>query len=118
MKQKEIVILYIITKLELGGAQKVCLSLLNGLNDKGHKAGLVSGNQGPLVNQAKGKSMVYLLPSMQREVSFSSFIKEIKNFFALVTLIKKLKKEHPTLTIHTHSTKAGLLGRWAAFLRV
>ena len=115
MKQKEIVVLYIITKLELGGAQKVCLSLLNGLKNEGHKAGLISGNQGPLVPQIKGKSMVFLLPSMQREVSLQQIIKEGKNFFALIRLIKKLKKEHPTLTIHTHSTKAGLLGRWAAF---
>ncbi len=38
-----------------------------------------------------------------------------KLFFLLIKELKKLKSEHPTIIVHTHSTKAGYLGRWAGF---
>jgi len=116
MKQKkELHVLYIITKLELGGAQKVCLALKDGLNELGHTSLLISGTKGPLVAQAKQQSHVYLLPSFTREVSFLAPWRELKNFFSLIRQLKKLKKQFPNLLVHTHSTKAGLVGRWAAF---
>jgi len=33
----------------------------------------------------------------------------------LIRTLKKIKKQYPDLIVHTHSTKAGLMGRWAAF---
>jgi len=116
MKQKkELHVLYIITKLELGGAQKVCLALKDGLNELGHTSLLISGAEGPLVAQAKQKSHVYLLPSFKREILFFAPWRELKVFFKLFAQIRKLKKQFPNLIVHTHSTKAGHLGRWAAF---
>jgi glycosyltransferase involved in cell wall biosynthesis len=32
----------------------------------------------------------------------------------MIRIIKKIKKQNPKIVVHTHSTKAGLLGRWAA----
>ena len=52
MNDKNIHILYVLTKLELGGAQKVCLSLLEGVHQE-LSTSLMSGTQGPLVEQAK-----------------------------------------------------------------
>lgn len=111
----QIHVLYIITKLELGGAQKVCLSLLDGLEKENATALLISSNSGILVDTVKNKSNVILLENMQRDVSLKSIFKEIKCFFQLIGHIKTLKKKYPHLIVHTHSTKAGLSGRWAAF---
>jgi glycosyltransferase involved in cell wall biosynthesis len=36
-------------------------------------------------------------------------------FFTLVSKLRALKKQYPDIIVHTHSTKAGLMGRWAAF---
>ena len=115
MKKKEIQVLYIITKLELGGAQKVCLSLIEGLRKTGNTSILISGNQGNLVETIKNKSNIYLIDTFKRELLLRGVFQEIKNFFRLITVIRSLKKEYPGLIVHTHSTKAGLLGRWAAF---
>lgn len=113
MKKREPHILYIITKLELGGAQKVCLSLFKKLRAD-IQTSLISGNQGVLVNQVSDDADVYLVPTLKREISLFSAFNEIKNFFRLIRLIKKLRRSNPHLIVHTHSTKAGLIGRWAA----
>lgn len=111
-KKKEIHVLYIITKLELGGAQKVCLSLFDELQKNQHNTWLVSGSGGELANQAKTKPHVILLNALKREICFSEF----KAFIQLIRAIKKILQQHDDLIVHTHSTKAGYLGRWAAWV--
>ncbi len=106
-------ILYIITKLELGGAQKVCLSLMRGLKESGNNIKLISGTDGILTNELKDSPDIIMLANFKREVSIFYIFKEIKNFIELIKKIRELKKIYPNLIIHTHSTKAGLLGRWA-----
>ncbi len=115
MIQKELNILYIITKLELGGAQKVCLTLFKGLANSGNNSILMSGDEGVLVNEVKNSQNLILLKNLKREVSFLNIFYEVKNFFSLIKEIKKIKKKYPDLIVHTHSTKAGIIGRWAAF---
>lgn len=112
---KEIHVLYIITKLELGGAQKVCLSLVKGLRDQGVHPFLISGKEGKLVPIVQEQEGVLLLDGFKREISLRYFFSEIKNFIKLIHCIKKLRHNNPALIVHTHSTKAGLLGRWAAW---
>lgn len=113
--EKNLHVLYIITKLELGGAQKICLSLMDGLQKAGHYPGLISGNQGVLVSEIKNFSSVYLIDSFKREVTLLSIFNEIKTFFLMIKYIRQFKKKYAHVIVHTHSTKAGLLGRWAAF---
>ncbi len=108
-------VLYIITKLELGGAQKVCLSLLNGLNKNGDFAGIITGDEGALVGEVKNFESIFLLSEFKREVGIKNIFNEAKLFIKLIRIIKSVKKKQPNLIIHTHSTKAGMLGRWAAF---
>ncbi|MBM3893558.1 glycosyltransferase family 4 protein [Candidatus Dependentiae bacterium] len=106
-------IVYIITKLELGGAQKVCLALAKGVANVMHTA-LISGTEGVLVPSTQELKNVYLLPSMQRDVRILGLLDEVKNFIILRNTLRRLKKAHPELIVHTHSTKAGIIGRWAA----
>jgi glycosyltransferase involved in cell wall biosynthesis len=114
VKQK-VHVLYILTKLELGGAQKVCLSLIEGLKKNNHFSGLISGSEGILLDHAKKLGNVFFLDSFKREIGLKNVFNEIKTFFKLIKKIRKLKKQYPDLIVHTHSTKAGILGRWAAF---
>ena len=107
-------IVYILTKLELGGAQKVCLALMSGIKKKGFSCSLISGNQGVLLEQALQFDSVFLIDDFKREISFWLFIKELRTFARMVNILRKLKKKYPTIIVHTHSTKAGFLGRWAA----
>ncbi|MFT6765313.1 MAG: glycosyltransferase involved in cell wall biosynthesis [Alteromonas naphthalenivorans] len=109
-KKKEIHVIYIVTKLELGGAQKVCLSLFNELQ-KQHQSWLISGTEGQLVQETQSKTNVILLDALKREIGFS----ELKAFLDLIRTIKKYKTKYKNLIVHTHSTKAGYLGRWAAW---
>lgn len=115
MKHTPIHVLYIITKLELGGAQKVCLSLLEGLEkNENTSATLISSASGILASTVQDKENVVLLSNLERNVSLKKIFKEIRCFFELVGHIKKIKRTHPNLIVHTHSTKAGIIGRWAA----
>lgn len=108
-------IVYIITKLELGGAQKICLALFKELNATGHEATLISGTDGALAKLVENKPNVCLLPQLTREISFLGIFNECIAFWALIKKLRELKKKHGSLVVHTHSTKAGLMGRWAAF---
>jgi glycosyltransferase involved in cell wall biosynthesis len=106
-------IVHIITKLEMGGAQKVCLALREGLHKQGMWTCLISGSQGDLCRQAQQLANTELIPDMTREVG--RIRQELRCFFTLVSKLRALKKQYPDLIVHTHSTKAGLMGRWAAF---
>ncbi len=113
--KQQVHVLYIITKLELGGAQKVCLSLLEGVRAHGTSSSLISGTEGALVKEARRFDEVYLLKSLTRDVGLLSVLRELRAFWQLFRQIRKQKRIHPDLIVHTHSTKAGLMGRWAAF---
>ena len=111
---KKVHVLYILTKLELGGAQKVCLSLMDGVKKSGSFSGLISGGEGVLKSEVKKFDSVFLLDSFKREISFKNLFGELKAFFKIIFHVKNLKKKYPNLIVHTHSTKAGLFGRWGA----
>ncbi|KKP36189.1 MAG: hypothetical protein UR26_C0001G0233 [candidate division TM6 bacterium GW2011_GWF2_32_72] len=113
-KKKKLSVVYIITKLELGGAQKVCLSLFEQLNETDN-AYLISGSEGTLVKKIKNSPKAILLKNLKNEAKISGLKNELQNFLNLIKTLRKLKRKHPTLIAHTHSTKAGIVGRWAAF---
>ncbi len=113
---KQLNVLYILTKLELGGAQKVCLTLHQGLVHDNHNAMLISGTEGVLVEEAKKTPGCILLDSFKRELSIRGIAQELKTFFGLIRLMHRYKAQFPNIIVHTHSTKAGILGRWAALL--
>jgi glycosyltransferase involved in cell wall biosynthesis len=56
-----------------------------------------------------------MLPALKREVKTRSIFNEFRAFFSLYTTLREIKRRHPSAIVHTHSTKAGILGRWAAW---
>jgi glycosyltransferase involved in cell wall biosynthesis len=102
-------VFHVITKLELGGAQEVTLMTLERLPRERYALGLVTGPEGLLVdraNQIEGLSRFWI-PSLVREV------RPLKDLISFVTLLRLFKRERPDV-VHTHSSKAGIVGRWAA----
>lgn len=107
MNKKKVAI--IITKLELGGAQKVAISVCEKLDKNKFEPFLICGCGGILDEETKNKIRIVFVKDLVREIS------PVKDFKALFSIYKILKKENPVI-VHTHSSKAGILGRFAAKL--
>lgn len=107
-------VVFIITKLELGGAQKVCLSLYHSLKEE-RDTYLITGTGGTLDTTVAGDPRVIFVPELEREVGGRKIFRELKALWSLTKILRSIRKRHPGVVVHTHSTKAGLLGRWAAF---
>ncbi|MBS1986681.1 glycosyltransferase [Candidatus Dependentiae bacterium] len=108
-------IIYILTKLELGGAQKICLALFDGVATQEMTTALITGAEGTLIPIVKDKKNVILIGSLLRQATFSSIRQDLACLKELIRLLRVAKKNHPGLIVHTHSTKAGVLGRVAAW---
>lgn len=106
---RKINILYIITKLELGGAQKHLLSLISLLEKSKYNVFLFTAKEGLLMNDALSLSGLTLIRSkfLERPVNF---IKDALAFGEICALIKKNNID----LVHTHGSKAGVVGRFAA----
>ena len=120
---ENIKVLHIITRFDKGGsAQNTYLSLL-GLKKKNYQLSLVSGlslESGMKHEEIKAKEKdIQILESEGIEFIQCPFllrrinvIKDLKAFFDIWRIIKK----YNPLIVHTHSSKAGLMGRLAAKL--
>jgi len=108
MKKK---ILFIITHLELGGAQKQLLSLIKKLNPEEYSLSLCVGNCGYLNKDFTDLSFlnIKLIPELVRNIN------PFYDFIAFVKLYSYIRRNKFDL-FHTHSPKASILGRWAAYL--
>ena len=108
---KKIKLLHVITHLPIGGAQDNTLYTVELLNKDKYDISLSCNLNGELVSRAKKVKhlKLYDVPNLRREVSI------INDIRAFLYLYKLIKKENFTI-IHTHSSKAGFLGRVAAML--
>jgi glycosyltransferase involved in cell wall biosynthesis len=103
-------LLYIITLSEWGGAQQVCYDLATRLHGDEFTVEVVCAPGGPLVEKLKKSSIkVHQINSLKRDFSP---IQDLKCLFQLYSLIRRGKYQ----IVHCHSTKAGILGRIAAWL--
>ena len=105
-------ICHVITRLIVGGAQENTLLTIRGHLEKGHHVELVSGfspgREGKLLENAEyGRFPVTLFADLVREVSP---FHDLRAYFKL----KKFFKDNRFDVVHTHSSKAGIIGRLAA----
>lgn len=103
---------HIITRLIIGGAQENTLLTCEGLHEAGYRVTLISGPthgpEGSLVARARQGGYTYIeLPELIRAVNpwmDSRALRYLRMMFA------ELRPD----VVHTHSSKAGILGRLAA----
>jgi glycosyltransferase involved in cell wall biosynthesis len=110
---KKIKVLHIITRLILGGAQENTLFTVEGLERTGKYdvrllTGPPLGPEGELLNYCQKKGIKYnIFSQLRRNISP---LRDATSFFELVFFLKKNKFD----IVHTHSSKAGIIGRLAA----
>jgi len=106
-------IVHIITRLILGGAQENTLITCRLLAGRGHEVTLITGPalgpEGQLFDQTKGqKYRTIVIDEMRRAILP---FKDYASYGKLKALLRELKPD----IVHTHSAKAGIVGRLAAW---
>ncbi|MBN1913732.1 MAG: glycosyltransferase family 4 protein [Candidatus Omnitrophica bacterium] len=102
-------LLYVITKLELGGAQKQLLSLISRLDPERLRIFLFTAREGLLLQEALSiKGLI-----VKRSNWLERPVNPLKDLLAFFEIRKFIKKNHIDI-VHTHSSKAGIVGRLAA----
>jgi len=105
-------IVHIITRLIIGGAQENTLLCCQGQHDRGHEVTLITGPpigpEGSLLDRACGYGYrVEVIDEMRRSIHP---LRDFKTYRRLIARLRELKPD----VVHTHSSKAGIIGRWAA----
>jgi len=106
---RELRIVHLITLLELGGAQQNTIYSCRSQAAAGHRVWLLSGAGGILDDDAASLPGVERI-SIKELVHPLSPLQDLAAVRCLTSLFKELKPD----IIHTHSSKAGFLGRLAA----
>lgn len=107
-------ILFAITRMIVGGAQET-LILTADLIDKERWApdvvcGPQTGPEGSLIESVGDRGIALSIePNLVREIN------PVKDLQALIKLTRRIRRNQYAI-VHTHSSKAGILGRWAAWL--
>jgi len=110
-------ILHISTRLILGGSQENTVLSCEGQARLGHEVhlafGPIYGPEGSLLERVenfndRGTIHTHVVPNLVREIHP---IKDRRALRELRELIERLKPD----LVHTHSSKAGILGRWASW---
>ncbi|MBV8230479.1 MAG: glycosyltransferase family 4 protein [Planctomycetaceae bacterium] len=107
-------IVHVITRLIIGGAQENTLLTVEGLHHRfGDDVTLISGPaegpEGDLFDRAERLGLkVEVMPELVRRIRPAT---DLRAYFLLRRAIRRLKPE----VVHTHSSKAGILGRAAAW---
>ncbi|MDP7034861.1 MAG: glycosyltransferase family 4 protein, partial [Planctomycetota bacterium] len=105
-------IVHVITRMILGGAQENTLLTVQGLQERGHDVLLVTGPalgpEGELLEESRRSGVrVEIVESLRREIH------PVRDLKATIALRRLLRRERPQV-VHTHSSKAGIIGRAVA----
>ncbi len=103
-------VIHVITKLEFGGAQQNTLHTVASLDRKRFEPVLITGPGGYLMPEARELDLdLRIVPSMERAIRPGV---DAAAYRELGRLLEPCRGR-PAI-VHTHSSKAGILGRWAA----
>jgi glycosyltransferase involved in cell wall biosynthesis len=107
-------VLQLITRLIVGGAQETVLYTASCLDKRLFEVEVLSGPQtgseGSLIQEMRSLEIpLSILPELRREIS------PVRDLLALVKMVRFMRENHYSI-VHTHSSKAGILGRLAAKL--
>jgi glycosyltransferase involved in cell wall biosynthesis len=107
-------VLHPITRLIIGGAQENTMLTADCLDNNQWQvdvlSGIQTGSEGSIIDEVRNRNIpLFLESSLVREIN------PLKDMIALCRLIRLIKK-HKYQIVHTHSSKAGIIGRWAAWL--
>ena len=104
-------VLHIITEMERGGAQLFTLFTVENLDPLRFDPYLLSNPRGVLNGEAREalRERFLTVPSLVRPLS------PLGDIGALLQILNLIRRLNPEI-VHTHSSKAGVLGRWAAKL--
>lgn len=109
----KISVLHVITRMEEGGAPRVLLALLDGMDGGEFVQSLAAAAGAPgsdLLERGRELDItVHEIKTLTREVNP---IKDMLSLFSLVSLMRRNRYD----IIHTHTSKAGFLGRLAGRL--
>jgi len=105
-------VVHIITRLILGGAQENTLITCKHLAQRGHDVTLITGPaigpEGELFEQTKGQD--YKVITVNKLIRAICPLNDTLSYFQIKKLLRQLQPD----IVHTHSAKAGILGRFAA----
>jgi len=103
-------ICHVITKPELGGAQLSTLNLISNLPEDRYQVSVITFPAGILKHEFKSikNATAHFSPFLTRHVN------PIVDILALIHICNIYMSKRFKI-IHTHSSKAGIIGRWAAF---
>jgi len=109
--QRKYRLVHVITRLELGGAQENTLFCVRHHDRERFQVGLVAGQGGLLEEEARRipDANVQFVPYLKHPISPWS---DLRTLFRLRSHFRTTGAD----IVHTHSSKAGILGRLAAFL--
>lgn len=100
------VLLFVITKSDLGGAQANVLDLIRGFSSQ-YNVHLATGASGPLADDVSLLNIpTHIIHSLTRSINL------FKDWYCIKELSQLIRRIKPTL-IHAHSSKAGLVARVA-----
>ncbi|MGH2728321.1 MAG: glycosyltransferase, partial [Actinomycetota bacterium] len=104
----------LITQLELGGAQEIALFFARHLDRGRYRVHLIAGSGGLLDEDARSIPDLTFEhePHLVREMRPATDLRCLRS---LTGRLRRFRKAFPEpMIVHTHSSKAGILGRWAA----
>jgi glycosyltransferase involved in cell wall biosynthesis len=104
----------IITRMDLGGAQRVVLHLSRGLDTHRFEQMVITGDGGLLLPELSAIQTINhrVIPEMTRHIGPGGAWDDIRS---VRRICETLRHFGPHI-VHTHTPKAGIVGRWAARL--
>jgi hypothetical protein len=109
----QVKVMQIIARMNVGGPAVIVAELMRGLDKSAIEQILVTGfcdeNEADYLDTVAKDVKATRIAGLGRSISL---IADLKAFFGLVSLIRKYKPD----VIHTHTAKAGVLGRAASLL--